>query len=488
MNSYEVSAVIEPQEGGVCNFEAGVISGVASAGQTVVFSVNANDGYRLKTIYVVSEASDTIIPTLQNGNYQFTMPESPVTVHVEFMASHAIDIADEIMAGGQVSVAGDLAFMGDNISVTAQPNVGWRLNEVMVTSGEDTVPVNYGAGGTMSFIMPDADVVVSAVFERSIGDRFELVNDLNDITADGIYMIANRQYGRAMKFFESDEDEKTFMGTAAGEWIDENQSILLANEKSCLFSLDNMRIDSLVVSGVNQKFAVADLNTGNGYLIANGEFVVTTPDPRNRRAYLSLDDSACLMRFIEKPSQLASAPTVSYVLEGDEFRYLNAGAAEQVSLYKLVDAHAVNVAATTSGVVTVTSETLDDGTVQRGCEVSFTVEPGEGYIVSDVTVTTTTGDTIEVVLDAENGVYTFVMPGDDVTITATFEVPVPEFIRGDLNNSGGVEMDDLTDLINYLLTGNGEDINLLAANCDQIGDVTMDDLTCLINYLLTGTW
>ena len=488
MNSYEVSAVIEPQEGGVCNFEAGVISGVASAGQTVVFSVNANDGYRLKTIYVVSEAGDTIIPTLQNGNYQFTMPESPVTVHVEFIASHAIDIADEIMAGGQVSVAGDLAFMGDNISVTAQPNVGWRLNEVMVTSGEDTVPVNYGVGGTMSFIMPDADVVVSAVFERSIGDRFELVNDLNDITADGIYMIANRQYGRAMKFFESDEDEKTFMGTAAGEWIDENQSILLANEKSCLFSLDNMRIDSLVVSGVNQKFAVADLNTGNGCLIANGEFVVTTPDPRNRRAYLSLDDSACLVRFIEKPSQLASAPTVSYVLEGDEFRYLNAGAAEQVSLYKLVDAHTVNVAATTNGVVTVTSETLDDGTVQRGCEVNFTVEPGEGYIVSDVTVTTTTGDTIEVVLDAENGVYTFVMPGDDVTITATFEVPVPEFIRGDLNNSGSVEMDDLTDLINYLLTGNGEDINLLAANCDQIGDVTMDDLTCLINYLLTGTW
>ena len=239
-----------------------MISGVASAGQTVVFSVNANDGYRLNTIYVVSEAGDTIIPTLQNGNYQFTMPESPVTVHVEFIASHAIDIADEIMAGGQVSVAGDLAFMGDNISVTAQPNVGWRLNEVLVTCGEDTVPVSYGAGGTMSFIMPDADVVVSAVFERSIGDRFELVNDLNDITADGIYMIANRQYGRAMKFFESDEDEKTFMGTAAGEWIDENQSILLANEKSCLFSLDNMRIDSLVVSGVNQKFAVADLNTG----------------------------------------------------------------------------------------------------------------------------------------------------------------------------------------------------------------------------------
>ena len=63
-----------------------------------------------------------------------------------------------------------------------------------------------------------------------------------------------------------------------------------------------------------------------------------------------------------------------------------------------------------------------------------------------------------------------------------------EFIRGDVDGNQRVEMDDLTLLINYLLTGNASGINMEGANCDQEGDVTMDDLTVLINYLLTGTW
>ena len=63
-----------------------------------------------------------------------------------------------------------------------------------------------------------------------------------------------------------------------------------------------------------------------------------------------------------------------------------------------------------------------------------------------------------------------------------------EFIRGDVDGNQRVEMDDLTLLINYLLTGDASGINMEGANCDQEGDVTMDDLTVLINYLLTGTW
>ena len=63
-----------------------------------------------------------------------------------------------------------------------------------------------------------------------------------------------------------------------------------------------------------------------------------------------------------------------------------------------------------------------------------------------------------------------------------------EVLRGDVDGNQRVEMDDLTLLINYLLTGDASGINMEGANCDQEGDVTMDDLTVLINYLLTGTW
>ena len=63
--------------------------------------------------------------------------------------------------------------------------------------------------------------------------------------------------------------------------------------------------------------------------------------------------------------------------------------------------------------------------------------------------------------------------------------------RGDVNGNGDVNMDDLTALINYLLTSNSTGINMAnAASCDSPSSTTvnMDDLTALINYLLTNTW
>ena len=65
------------------------------------------------------------------------------------------------------------------------------------------------------------------------------------------------------------------------------------------------------------------------------------------------------------------------------------------------------------------------------------------------------------------------------------------FVRGDVNGNGNVNMDDLTALINYLLTSNSTGINMAnAASCDISSSTTvsMDDLTALINYLLTNTW
>jgi hypothetical protein len=67
----------------------------------------------------------------------------------------------------------------------------------------------------------------------------------------------------------------------------------------------------------------------------------------------------------------------------------------------------------------------------------------------------------------------------------------PVVTRGDVNGVGGVDMDDVTALINYLLTSNNTGINLAnAAICNSPDSTTvdMDDLTALINYLLTNTW
>ena len=61
-------------------------------------------------------------------------------------------------------------------------------------------------------------------------------------------------------------------------------------------------------------------------------------------------------------------------------------------------------------------------------------------------------------------------------------------LRGDVNDDHFVNISDVTDLINYLLTDNAEGINLLNANCNGDETINISDVTDLINFLLTDQW
>jgi len=61
-------------------------------------------------------------------------------------------------------------------------------------------------------------------------------------------------------------------------------------------------------------------------------------------------------------------------------------------------------------------------------------------------------------------------------------------MRGDVNQDGGVDITDATVLINYLLTGDDTDVNLIMADVDNSGAVDISDATTLINFLLNGEW
>jgi hypothetical protein len=61
-------------------------------------------------------------------------------------------------------------------------------------------------------------------------------------------------------------------------------------------------------------------------------------------------------------------------------------------------------------------------------------------------------------------------------------------LRGDVNSDNAVTIGDVTDLIDYLLGGNSEGINLQNADCNLDEGVTIADVTALIDYLLSGNW
>lgn len=64
----------------------------------------------------------------------------------------------------------------------------------------------------------------------------------------------------------------------------------------------------------------------------------------------------------------------------------------------------------------------------------------------------------------------------------------PSFIRGDVDDDGEVSISDVTALIDYILTGIDDGVNLNAADCDQDNEIGISDITALIDYILTGNW
>lgn len=57
---------------------------------------------------------------------------------------------------------------------------------------------------------------------------------------------------------------------------------------------------------------------------------------------------------------------------------------------------------------------------------------------------------------------------------------------GDVNNDGFITIKDVTALLNYLLTGDDQGINLELSDMDENDEIAVKDLTLLLNYLLTG--
>ena len=74
------------------------------------------------------------------------------------------------------------------------------------------------------------------------------------------------------------------------------------------------------------------------------------------------------------------------------------------------------------------------------------------------------------------------------------ELPVTEIgytyerMRGDVNNDQTINIEDVTTLINYLLTDDATAVCLPNIDCNNDQEVNINDVTDLINYLLTDAW
>ena len=116
--------------------------------------------------------------------------------------------------------------------------------------------------------------------------------------------------------------------------------------------------------------------------------------------------------------------------------------------------------------------TLPDGTTIARGEILWGVDAGASRVPYNV--------------------YGIIVKGSDGSLMlnpvdfAPYVEPQPEFIRGDVNKDGKVNISDVTALINLLLTNNTDITEHPEGDMNESGDLTISDVTALVNYLLTN--
>ena len=488
-----VTSMVNPLDGATVRFMGGVADGEAQVGKTVTFAVAPAAGFVISDVQAVDAAGNPVHLNLNasTGNYSFVMPSSDVAITVTALAAHHIQLDVNHTGGGRASLSTTTAIAGETITVTATPNQGWDVDGLLITASGTTIPQSAVGNGVYSFVMPDDDVSVSVNFSRSAGSLFRLVEARNQITQGDTYVLVSRNYDKVMKQW-SDQDA-TFQATDVTEWIGEDKAVARVSDDACMFTMT--QVADTTVSG-NARTA-AYLTTGNGFM-RTGNYNVFLHDDiaAESRAWMYIGNASnCLIRFKDSSSGSNGNWIVRYDNQADDFKVMNwnvTGAeVSRVWLYKLVESHAVNVEVLPGDAATVTLQGVNVGNLaQEGETVYIDVTPAGDYVVDRVTVTTIDGDVINPEQETEEpGRYFFTMPAAQVTVSVSMLEPQgPGFLLGDVNSDGQVSIADVTAMIDYLLGGNADNINLDAADVNASQDVSIADVTMLIDMLLSGVF
>ncbi len=134
--------------------------------------------------------------------------------------------------------------------------------------------------------------------------------------------------------------------------------------------------------------------------------------------------------------------------------------------------------------------------IAAGADVAIETGLPEGYRIGMSNVLHGT-----VTVDGTNLMYTAPVDLDRDTVYISYYegwqlrgfteyrmINVDNVMAGDVDGDDRVNIDDLAVLIDYLLTGKSDDVNLSNADCYVDGRINVDDLAVLIDYLLTGSW
>lgn len=377
--------------------------------------------------------------------------------------AHQHTITRNVIGSGTLTVA-ESAYTGDSVSVTAAPAAGNRLSSLTVTlAAGGSVAVNDGA-----FVMPDADVTVSAVFVEAgaIADGFYISNVANatvddltsanrmisteipawgtytytaDLAAGTWYLYMVKDDAIASFYFEGENCVLTevtaypFTVAASG-----TQTVYMRAEESSYVNVFRLPA-CLSLTGLYcwnctiHDWSFTSITAADAFVLDDNTGLYAAGTALTHASYVAGVQFANGSFVRSYPANAFTTGTY-YVADGDVFGYGNSISATvyldtagsgsdadgwQHGCLRAERQFDVIVNAAANGTVDVSKS--------AGNLIGLTMNPASGYALSKLTVLDANGDPVSLTPgQGVQGLFEFQMPPSDVYVTAEFS-PAGDF-------------------------------------------------------------
>ncbi len=418
----------------------------AKAGEQVEVAVLSDQNHEVESLTITTiDGKPVAFTKLSDEEYAvsqlrctFTMPDAPVLVQATFKDDKPLplDVYPVIVPkahNGTITASPTTAKAGEMVTLTVEPDQGFRLSNLSLSSDRSEVSFVKQSEETYTFTMPDSRVTVYPSF------GYITAPEENEV-----YIFSNMPYDRAIVLpgpvkvgetvtvivkpnqgYELDTlTAATFDGNVKGTAVpavkqNNGTYTFIMPDSDVMVELVFKKADSSQPD-VGTPNPVVAIQPPHGSLTASpdsakaGETVTLTVKPE--QGY-ELDDLGVTAAF--------DGTTVTAVKQGDgTYTFTMPDDAVIVgAMFKKTGSTQPDVG--TASPVTVTqashgSVTASSASAKAGDKVTLTATPEQGYELSALTVTDAGGEAVATSKQSD-GTYTFTMPASAVTVRASFQ-------------------------------------------------------------------
>ena len=495
-------------------------SGEFNTDSTAVFVVTPDHGYAIDELYAsytdaqgnlkyvdLKKGTETKLDTSCNTvvtAYTFTQPAHVVTVHATFKAMDYSLTSDYNAAQAELRLnnmdtTATTATYTHEVRVDVKPESGYQITKVWYeyvdctnTAHEVDLTADFTdkvAGGTTTFTMPCADVVVKATFDvvgYSISYDVGPKGTVDPAPASADYKSNVRFVVKPDAGYEIDTLTATYVDvTGEDATITLNRSIVSVDPVSgtavtnCDFVMPDADVTVHVTFKPLSYTDVVRIEQGDGTSIMNGiQTVRISAATDSEVVVIPVPDVGFEVQSIT--AETAAFEPVALTDNGDGSYSFIQPADEVIIVVKFVQSlYTISYNNPENGVII--NKTL---TAKYQDEASFQVVPDDGYEVLSVTATYVDEngkDQSIVFKSVVDGVYTFTMPAADVQVTVLFTAETFS-VSTDITGNGTVQLNGNYTALESVLMDSTVTINAVPDEGYEIASVTAqtahgDDVT-----------